>query len=86
MVITDVIAEQPGAPASCIVKCCDNRCRNMQTEPEHAPNAEQVAAGQSKHMPILVITYIMCRVGPIVHGLCQTAAPNKGSYTPGWRA
>ncbi|CAB1105581.1 unnamed protein product [Ectocarpus sp. CCAP 1310/34] len=30
------------------------------------------------HMPILVITDIMGRVGPIVHGLCQTAAPNKG--------
>lgn len=31
-----------------------------------------------QHMPILVITDIMCRVGPIVHGICQTAAPNKG--------
>ena len=26
MVITDVIAEQPRTPASCIANCCDNQC------------------------------------------------------------
>ncbi|CAB1104994.1 unnamed protein product [Ectocarpus sp. CCAP 1310/34] len=31
-----------------------------------------------QHMPILVITDIMSRVVPLVHGLWQTAAPNKG--------
>lgn len=29
-------------------------------------------------MPILVISDIMCRVGPIVHKMCPTAAPDKG--------
>lgn len=29
-------------------------------------------------MPILVISDIMCRVGPIVHKLCPTAAPENG--------
>ena len=32
-----------------------------------------------QHMPTPTITDIMCRVGPIVHGLCPTAAPNKGA-------
>lgn len=30
-------------------------------------------------MPILVVTDIMCRVGPLIHGLCPTAAPNGGA-------
>ena len=30
-------------------------------------------------MPILVTTDSMCRVGPIVHDLCSTAAANKGA-------
>lgn len=29
-------------------------------------------------MPILVITDIMCRVGPLIHKLCPTAAPDNG--------
>lgn len=31
-----------------------------------------------QHMPILVISDIMCRVGPIVYKLCPTAAPEQG--------
>ncbi len=30
-------------------------------------------------MPILVISDIMCRVGPIAHKICPTAAPNNGA-------